>query len=86
MYILLLTSLGEAVNCARAAVKRAGMLLLAGMLLSGCQGILDKEPIAIFDAASFFQTEADAVQGINAAYRPLLFNNRNGNFYLSTEG
>ena len=51
------------------------------ILFGGCQGILDKEPIAIFDAGSYFQTEADAVQAINAAYGPLLFNNNNGNFY-----
>lgn len=51
------------------------------LALSACQGILDKEPIATLDAGSFFQTEADAVQALNAAYRPLLFNNRNSNFY-----
>ncbi len=46
-----------------------------------CEGILEKDPIAILDAGSFFQTEADAVQAINAAYNPLLFNNTNNNFY-----
>ncbi len=46
-----------------------------------CESILDKEPIATLDAGSFFQSETDAVQALNAAYRPLLFNNRNGNFY-----
>ena len=46
-----------------------------------CEGILDKDPIAILDAGSYFQTEADAVQAINAAYNPLLFNNANNNFY-----
>jgi hypothetical protein len=46
-----------------------------------CEGILDKDPIAILDAGSYFQTEADAVQAINAAYNPLLFNNTNNNFY-----
>jgi hypothetical protein len=49
--------------------------------LIACEGILDKEPIAILDAGSFFQTEADAVQAVNAAYSPLLFNNGNNNFY-----
>jgi starch-binding outer membrane protein, SusD/RagB family len=57
------------------------LTLLAALALSACQGILDKEPIATLDAGSFFQTEADAVQALNAAYRPLLFNNRNANFY-----
>ena len=54
------------------------ILLLLG---SSCQGILDKEPIATLDAGSFFQTEADAVQALNAAYQPLLFSNENNNFY-----
>lgn len=49
--------------------------------LMACEGILDKEPIGILDAGSFFQTEDDAVQAINAAYNPLLFNNGNNNFY-----
>jgi hypothetical protein len=57
------------------------LTFLAALALSACQGILDKEPIATLDAGSFFQTEADAVQALNAAYRPLLFNNRNANFY-----
>jgi starch-binding outer membrane protein, SusD/RagB family len=51
------------------------------MSLLSCEGILDKDPIAILDAGSYFQTEADAVQAINAAYNPLLFNNANNNFY-----
>lgn len=56
-------------------------LLFAALALTSCQGILDKEPIATLDAGSFFQSESDALQAINAAYRPLLFNNNNGNFY-----
>ena len=55
--------------------------LLLALSCSACQGILDKEPIATLDAGSFFQTEDDAVQAMNAAYQPLLFNNTNGNFY-----
>lgn len=57
------------------------LLLFLALSATACQGILDKEPIAILDAGSFFQTEADAVQAMNAAYQPLLFNNSNGNFY-----
>ena len=49
--------------------------------LTACEGILDKQAIATLDAASYFQTEDDAVQAINAAYKPLLFNNKNNNFY-----
>ncbi len=56
-------------------------LVLSLLTLWSCEGILDKEPIAILDAGSFFQSEADAVQAINAAYSPLLFNNKNNNFY-----
>ncbi|MBK8492083.1 MAG: RagB/SusD family nutrient uptake outer membrane protein [Saprospirales bacterium] len=51
------------------------------LVLTSCQGILDKEPIAILDAGSYFQTEDDAVQAINAAYQPLLLNNDNKNFF-----
>ena len=49
--------------------------------LVSCQSILNKEPIATLDAGSFFQTADDAVQAINAAYRPLTFSNSNNNFY-----
>jgi hypothetical protein len=56
-------------------------LLSTLLAFSSCQGILDREPIATLDAGSFFQTREDAVQALNAAYRPLLFNNRNNNFY-----
>lgn len=56
-------------------------MLVPVFLLGSCSDILDKEPIATLDAGSFFQTEDDAVQAINAAYSPLLFNNKNNNFY-----
>ncbi len=51
------------------------------LTLFSCEGILDKEPLGILDAGSFLQTAEDAVQTINAAYRPLMFNNENNNFY-----
>lgn len=57
------------------------IVLLFVLALFSCQSILDKEPIAILDAGSFFQTEDDAVQAMNAAYQPLLFSNNNNNFY-----
>lgn len=50
-------------------------------LLASCNGILDKDPIATLDAGSFFQTQEDAIQAINAAYKPLTFSNTNNNFY-----
>ena len=57
------------------------ILIIACLTLSACQGILDKDPLGSLDAGSFFQTADDAVQAINAAYEPLLFNNSNNNFY-----
>ena len=57
------------------------ILFGAVLFLSACQSILDKDPIATLDAGSFFQTEADAIQAINAAYKPLTFSNENNNFY-----
>lgn len=56
-------------------------LLLSLLTLFSCQDILNKEPLGILDAGSFLQTPADAVQTINAAYEPLMFNNTNNNFY-----
>jgi len=57
------------------------LLLLSFLMLFSCRDILDKDPLGILDAGSFFQTSDDAVQGINAAYESLLFNNANNNFY-----
>ena len=57
------------------------ILFGAILTLFSCTGILDKEPIGILDAGSFFKTENDAIQAINAAYEPLMFNNSNNNFY-----
>ncbi len=48
---------------------------------TSCQDILDKDPIATLDAGSFFQSGDDALQALNTAYRPLLLNNDNNNFY-----
>ena len=56
-------------------------LLAALFLLNSCKGFLDKDPIATLDAGSFFQTQGDAIQAINAAYKPLTFSNPNNNFY-----
>lgn len=49
-------------------------------LAAGCSGVLDKEPLGILDAGSFFKTADDAIQALNAAYQPLLFSNENNNF------
>jgi hypothetical protein len=57
------------------------LLLISFLTIFSCQSILDKDPIGILDAGSFFQTSDDAVQAINAAYESLMFNNTNNNFY-----
>ncbi len=51
------------------------------MAIMSCSDILDKDPLGILDTGSFLQTADDAVQAVNAAYGPLLFNNGNNNFY-----
>ena len=61
--------------------KRFHLFIFILLTLSSCQGILDKEPLGILDADSFLQTADDAIQTINAAYQPLMFNNDNNNFY-----
>jgi len=60
---------------------RTTLFLLVFLSFTACQGILDKDPIAILDAGSYFQTEADAIQALNAAYQPLVFSNENNNYY-----
>lgn len=62
-------------------MKKVISYIIIVFFFSSCQDILDKEPIATLDAGAYFKTEADAVQAVNAAYSPLLFNNKNNNFY-----
>ena len=57
------------------------LFLLLIFVLPSCSKILDKEPLGILDAGSFFKTAEDAKQAINSAYGPLMFNNNNKNFY-----
>ncbi len=58
------------------------IIVLIGLLaLTGCNDLLDREPLGRLDAGSFFQTGDDAVSAINAAYEPLMFNNANNNFF-----
>lgn len=63
--------------------RNLGIAMILVMILTtfSCTDILDKDPIATLDAGSFFKTQEDAEQAINAAYNPLLFNNTNGNYY-----
>ena len=62
-------------------MKQLRYLLLFSFALFACEDILDKEPLGRLDAGSYFQSGSDALQAINAAYEPLLFNNNNANFY-----
>ena len=57
------------------------MCFIVVFSLISCKGFLDKDPIATLDAGSFFQTEDDAIQAMNASYKPLTFSNANNNFY-----
>jgi hypothetical protein len=56
-------------------------ILISCLLTISCNDILDKDPLGILDAGSFFNSAEDAEQAINAAYQSLLFNNENSNFY-----
>lgn len=57
------------------------LLVLFSAWLSSCTDVLDKEPLGVLDANNYFKTAEDAIQGVNAAYQPLLMNNGNNNFY-----
>lgn len=57
------------------------IVIAALFLFTSCQGILEKDPLGVLDSGSFFQTADDALQAINAAYQPLMFNTSNNNFY-----
>ncbi len=67
--------------CFKKNINMKSLNLFLLLALASCTGILDKEPIATLDADSFFKTEADAVQALNAAYHPLVFSSDNKNFY-----
>ncbi len=56
-------------------------LFVAIVFMASCSKFLDKQPIATLDAGSFFQTQDDAIQAVNAAYKYLTFSNTNNNFY-----
>lgn len=51
------------------------------LLMTSCSDLLDKEPLGRLDADTYFRTAADAEQAVNTAYRPLLINNTNNNYY-----
>ena len=57
------------------------LVLLISFGMTSCADVLDKEPLGVLDADNYFKTAEDAIQGVNATYRPLLMNNANNNFY-----
>jgi len=57
------------------------LLVLLSVWFTSCTDVLDKEPLGVLDANNYFKTAEDAIQGVNAAYQPLLMNNENNNFY-----
>jgi hypothetical protein len=58
------------------------LIAIVGLfLISSCNGLLDKEPLGRLDANTYFRTKDDAIQAVNTAYRSLLINNTNNNFY-----
>src|SRR6187549_1635885 len=59
----------------------SALFILICTLCISCSGILDKEPLGRLDADNVFKTGDDAIQGVNAAYKYLLINNANNNFY-----
>ena len=57
------------------------ILTLIGLINWSCSKILDEDPIGVLSSENFFKTAEDAIQGINAAYGPLMFNTNNKNPY-----
>ena len=55
--------------------------LITLFITCSCNGLLDKEPLGRLDADTYFRTKDDAIQAVNTAYRSLLVNNTNNNFY-----
>jgi len=62
-------------------IQSIALITLWVLLLTSCSGLLDKEPLGRLDADTYFRTADDAEQAVNTAYRPLLINNSNNNFY-----
>ena len=56
-------------------------ILVFALNSTACSKFLDKQPIATLDAGSFFQTQDDAIQAVNAGYKYLTLSNTNNNFY-----
>jgi hypothetical protein len=62
-------------------IQSIALITLWVLLMTSCSGLLDKEPLGRLDADTYFRTADDAEQAVNTAYRPLLINNSNNNFY-----
>ena len=63
------------------STKTIYFALLVMLITSSCSDLLDKEPLGRLDADTYFRTADDAEQAVNTAYRPLMINNANKNYY-----
>ena len=60
------------------------ILLILGSLFAGCSKFLDRKPEASLSSGTFFQTQADFQQAVNACYQPLR-GIYNGEIFYTTE-
>lgn len=52
-------------------MKKHLILIITGVLLLGCDDLLNKDPLATLSVASGYRTETDAMKALAAAYNPL---------------
>ncbi len=55
------------------------IFVLLLFVLAGCKKFITKEIVGEYPETQFYQTQAQAVLAINAAYQPLAFTNGNNN-------
>lgn len=61
-------------------------LLSSILILGSCNDFLEEEPVSFLSDSQFYQTEADAIASINAAYEPLATGGYYGQqFFAQTE-
>jgi hypothetical protein len=60
-------------------VTRLGLILLPLFTFTGCEKFITKEIKGDYPESEFYQTQAQAILAINAAYQPLAFTNSNNN-------
>lgn len=57
------------------------ILLAAGLGMASCEGLLEQKNPNMPDSSTFWQTEEEVQEGLNAAYRPLRFNGEYRRWY-----